>query len=78
MIKLGAGSLGHETARRGGDALAIVVVLVARDLERRLARMTLVLTFATPNCRQCAGAAAGTPAVEAGRIASSSNIPDSR
>src|SRR6476620_3168840 len=36
MIKLSAGSLGHETAPRVGDALAIVVIFVARDLEGRL------------------------------------------
>jgi hypothetical protein len=36
MIKFNSGSLGHETASRVGDALAIVVVFVARDLERRL------------------------------------------
>jgi hypothetical protein len=36
MIKLSSGSLGHETAPRVGDALAIVVVFVARNLERQL------------------------------------------
>ena len=39
MIKLSAGSLGHETAPRVGDALArVVVLLVARNLERLLER----------------------------------------
>ena len=33
MSKLSAGSLGHETAPRVGDALAIIVVFVAGDLE---------------------------------------------
>jgi hypothetical protein len=33
MIKLSSGSLGHETAPSVGDALAIVVVFVARDPE---------------------------------------------
>jgi hypothetical protein len=36
MMELSSGSLGHETASRVGDALAIVVVFVARNLERRL------------------------------------------
>jgi hypothetical protein len=34
MVKLSAGSFGYETAPRGGDALAIVIVFVARNLER--------------------------------------------
>jgi hypothetical protein len=32
-MELSSGSLGHETAPRVGDALAIVVIFVARDLE---------------------------------------------
>ena len=33
MIKLSSGSFGHETAPRLGDALAIIIVFVAGDLE---------------------------------------------
>ena len=41
-------------------------------------REQAVLTFASPKRRQCAGAAAGTPAVDAGRIVSSRSVPDRR